>query len=141
MCIPGEDTMSIASGARRSIRRGLMSWVVPMALLMLPLLLSGCSPTVGDACETSTACGTGLICDLSMAGGYCTRSPCRAGECPAESVCVDFGAEASWCMRRCDGGQGCRSGLSCLDAETIGGETTCLGLGASGSCKICTVEP
>lgn len=103
--------------------------------------VAGCSPTVGDACETSTACGTGLICDLATPGGYCTRSPCRAGECPEEAVCVDFGAEASWCMRRCGGGEGCRDGLACLSADAIGGATRCLVTGAETSCQFCAVEP
>lgn len=83
------------------------------SLVLAAALAAGCAPTVGDACETNTNCGTALFCDLSVPDGYCTASPCRQGECPEESVCVDFGAEASFCMRRCDGDQGCREGLSC----------------------------
>ncbi len=75
--------------------------------------LVGCAPTVGDACTTNANCGSGLFCDLSTEGGYCTSSPCRAGECPEEATCVDFGAESTFCMRRCDDGQGCRDGLVC----------------------------
>ncbi len=111
---------------------------VPSALRLVVLAFAllgaaACGPTVGDACETSAACGTGLVCDLATPGGYCTRTPCRAGECPDESVCVDFGAEASWCMRRCDGGEGCRDGLSCVSPETA----ECLD-DVSG-CKFCAV--
>ena len=114
----------------------MVVWVLALSSLCL-----GCSPTVGDACETSTACGTGLICDLATPGGYCTRSPCRAGECPAESVCVDFGAEASWCMRRCDGGEGCREGLACLAPDVLGGSTACLDADLKGGCRFCAVQP
>jgi hypothetical protein len=83
------------------------SWIVAVAAL------TGCAPTVGDSCATDAACGASLFCDLATPGGYCTVSPCRVGECPEEAVCVDFGTEASYCMRRCDDGQGCREGLSC----------------------------
>ena len=103
-------------------------------------LMCACGPTVGDACENSAACGTGLMCDLSTtADGYCTRSPCRAGECPEEAVCVDFGTEASWCMRRCDGGEGCREGLSCVSPAAMASGTTCLG--KAEGCKFCAVKP
>lgn len=93
------------------------SWTSALVLcVMLGCgLLAGCAPTVGDTCETDAACGTGLFCDLSTPDGYCTVSPCRAGECPEEAVCVDFGGEASYCMRRCDDGQGCRDGLTCRE--------------------------
>lgn len=93
------------------------SWVSVSALCVVfgCGLMAGCAPTVGDTCETDAACGTGLFCDLSTPDGYCTVSPCRTGECPEEAVCVDFGGEASYCMRRCDDGQGCRDGLTCRE--------------------------
>jgi hypothetical protein len=75
--------------------------------------LPACAPTVGDACERKADCGTGLFCDLATPGGYCTQSPCREDECPPEAVCVDFGDESSWCMRKCGDGEGCREGLVC----------------------------
>ncbi|MCO4762142.1 MAG: hypothetical protein KC502_11595 [Myxococcales bacterium] len=109
-----------------------------LAMVILAVCSSACSPTVGDACETSAACGSGLICDLATPGGYCTRTPCRAGECPGESICVDFGTEASWCMRRCDDGQGCRDGLACVNGGTDSG--VCLGDIASASCRFCTAQ-
>lgn len=84
-------------------------------LLVLGLATTSwaCAPTIGDECEQNTECGTGAICDESTPGGYCTMTPCRPGECPHEAVCVDFGTERTWCMRKCDDGQGCREGLAC----------------------------
>ncbi len=90
----------------------LVRWLVGCVVL---LSCGACGPTIGDACETSSECGTGAICDEATEGGYCTMTPCRPGECPAEAVCVDFGTERTWCMRRCDDGQGCREGLTCRD--------------------------
>ena len=112
------------------------AWSLAVACL---LVVAGCGKTVGDTCANNTACGAGLICDLSVPEGYCTRSPCRKGECPAESVCVDFGAEASWCMRRCDQGQGCRAGISCLDSSSEDVSATCLD--DVGTCAFCGVAP
>jgi hypothetical protein len=86
---------------------------VLLTVFCLAVLAAACAPTVGDACTTNANCGSGLFCDLSTKGGYCTSSPCRDGECPEEATCVDFGAESSFCMRRCDDGQGCRDGLEC----------------------------
>mgnify|MGYP006928172676 CR=1 FL=1 len=111
------------------------------ALWLVVVFAGGCGPTVGDACENSTACGTGLICDQSTPDGYCTRSPCRAGECPEEGVCVDFGAEASWCMRRCEAGQGCRDGLACVAPDAFDTATECLGATGGSGCKFCAVKP
>ena len=74
---------------------------------------AACAPAVGDACANDTECGTGLTCDLATPSGYCTLTPCRAGECPAEAVCVDFGAGGSWCMRSCEQDGDCREGLVC----------------------------
>ena len=72
-----------------------------------------CAPAVGDACTTDSECGTGLTCDLATPDGYCTATPCRPGECPAEAVCVDFGAGGTWCMRACGPNDECREGLVC----------------------------
>lgn len=93
-------------------------------LLML-LGLGACQSVVGDTCTTTTQCGTGLVCDTTTKDGYCTKTPCRKGECPAEATCVEFpsldfagvtySSEATFCMRTCTGtGTGdCRSGLTC----------------------------
>lgn len=89
--------------------------------LLLVTMAAACAPVVGDPCQTDAECGTSLVCDsVTTAEGYCTRSPCRAGECPVEAVCVDFGSESTWCMRSCSDGQECREGLTCrTDAKVL----------------------
>lgn len=89
---------------------------------LLACLALACSPTVGDKCTTDSKCGTSLSCDLATPEGYCTKTPCRAGECPAEGTCVDFGAEKTFCMRTCDPDNECRSGLACRPAALCGPE-------------------
>jgi hypothetical protein len=89
--------------------------VAHAAVALCALSLLACSPTVGDRCDRDLDCGTTLSCDRATPGGYCTRTPCRPGECPPEATCVDFGAERTYCMRKCGSGQGCRSGLTCRE--------------------------
>ena len=88
----------------------LLAWSLWTGLVLLGF---GCAPTIGDACERHTDCGAGVMCDQATPGGYCTISPCRTGDCPEEAACVDFQSEQTFCMRRCDQGQGCREGLTC----------------------------
>lgn len=78
--------------------------------------LVACTPAVGDTCTSDSKCGTTLSCDLATADGYCTKTPCRPGECPVEATCIDFGAEKTYCMRICDADNGCREGLDCRSA-------------------------
>ena len=88
-----------------------------MRILLGVLVLSAlaCTPVVGDKCTTDRECGatTGLICDLATAEGYCTKSPCRPGECPPEATCVDFGHGQTYCMYTCAETGDCRDGLVC----------------------------
>lgn len=95
----------------------VMQHLRPALLWLAGLLVcvggAGCGPAIGDACTVDADCGQGAICDEATQGGYCTITPCREGECPEEAVCVDFGVERTWCMRRCDDGQGCREELTC----------------------------
>lgn len=86
-------------------------------------ILSACQPAVGDTCTTATQCGTGLTCDTATKDGYCTKTPYRKGECPAEATCVQFPAlefgavtyvsESTYCMRTCSVDGDCRTGLVC----------------------------
>ena len=73
----------------------------------------GCAPQVGDECATNADCGSGLICDSSQPGGYCTASPCTPNSCPEESVCIEFPDKSKYCMLRCDGGSDCRDDYTC----------------------------
>lgn len=87
------------------------------ALLLSALHLgaAACTPVVGDTCTTDRECGatTGLICDLATVEGYCTKTPCRPGECPPEASCVDFGTGHTYCMYNCVESGDCRDGLVC----------------------------
>lgn len=76
--------------------------------------LGGCAPIVGDACETQSDCGTGLFCERSMPGGYCTLRNCEDQGCPDEGVCIRFSADVSWCMQPCASKSDCRDGYTCV---------------------------
>ena len=116
-------------------------WAVASALL-LGALLSACGPKIGDSCDQNADCGTGLRCDLATEDGYCTQTPCRAGECPVGSKCIDFGTETTWCMLSCTSDDDCREGLVCLSAAAspaTAGDPACLDSGRS--CRFCGVAP
>lgn len=78
------------------------------------LSIYGCAAEVGDTCTTNTDCGAELFCDGSMAGGYCTRSPCAANECPEEAVCIQFDDNSTFCMKRCESDGDCRNEYVCV---------------------------
>jgi hypothetical protein len=108
----------------------------PAVGLTLVFALAGCGATVGDKCTIDANCGTTLKCQIvpNSDQGYCTRSPCRAGDCPAEARCVDFGAEKTYCMRTCDDDNECPTGLRCADPVAAclpGGTTNTAGAGCS----------
>ena len=83
--------------------------------LFLGLLVAGCGAEIGDECTSNTQCGTGRICDRTSEGGYCTIAECEGNSCPANSVCVEFENEESYCMALCDTSGDCRSGYVCDD--------------------------
>jgi len=76
--------------------------------------LSACSPLVGDACETSTDCGTSMYCETSLPSGYCTRRSCERDGCPEVGVCVVFQPAVSYCMASCATDSDCRDGYRCV---------------------------
>jgi hypothetical protein len=107
-------------------------------LLVMALFVAGCSPEIGDACETSTDCSQGgeRLCDVSQAqhNGYCTVFDCEAGKCPEEATCVVFDnactnasgtspSQRSFCMRTCEDTSDCRpeDGYACLPPSRAGG--------------------
>ena len=63
------------------------------------LVLSGCTPKIGAACELSTDCSSqgDRVCDTSEPNGYCTVENCKANECPDEAACVDFKPAVTGC--------------------------------------------
>lgn len=99
------------------------------ALALALLAGAACGPTVGDECTSSYDCGTGRSCDLSVGGGYCTETPCRARGCEDEdAVCVLFFNGESYCMLECGGSGDCRDGHPCrpaLDTDGCGGDEPC----------------
>ncbi|MCB9521803.1 MAG: hypothetical protein H6702_00305 [Myxococcales bacterium] len=89
-----------------------------LAMCLLALLAAtGCEKAIGDDCTTDTECGQGRICDRASRGGYCTVSPCARDTCPADSVCVEFETDESFCMATCGSSDDCRTGYTC-DEET-----------------------
>jgi hypothetical protein len=115
-----------------------------MKRLLLPFVLfvAGCSPEIGDACETSTDCSQSgeRLCDVSQQGGYCTVFDCDKDSCPEEATCVLFGAspsqhgdcenetgtspsQRSFCMLRCTENSDCRvaDGYVCDNPIAVGG--------------------
>lgn len=76
---------------------------------------TACASVVGDDCGTDSDCGTGLVCERSMPGGYCTIEGCLLDGCPDEGVCIEFDEFTSFCMDPCNGGGDCRDGYTCVD--------------------------
>lgn len=100
-------------------------------------LAAACTPKIGDSCSTSADCSASgdRLCDNTQPGGYCTIFNCEPGGCPADSVCVNFGAEPSdvpgcqtgqgsspyqraFCMASCSSNSDCRTAYTC---EPLGG--------------------
>ena len=73
----------------------------------------GCSNEIGEACQSSTQCGIGRICDLNSKDGYCTISPCSFESCPQDSICVEFKDRQTFCMALCETSEECRDGYTC----------------------------
>jgi hypothetical protein len=136
-------------------------------LLALGLALAGCAPEIGDPCTTSTDCSqnSDRLCDISQPGGYCTIFNCEpagsnpAAKCPDEAACVAFAAEASpvdgcanalgstpytrsFCLKKCDNGDDCRSGYICVDVEAArngAGSHYFSAVNIDGRSKVCVV--
>lgn len=100
----------------------------PLAAVVLALLfalLTGCSSSIGDECESSSDCPSvsDVICDNTVEGGYCTVPGCEIGGCPSESVCVIFSRDARFCMDVCEGDADCREGMVCRMDNNFEGES------------------
>jgi hypothetical protein len=113
-------------------------------VLALGLALVGCRPEIGDECSTSTDCSQNgdRLCDISQPGGYCFIYNCEpsgsnpVAKCPDEAACVAFATEPSpipecanrlgatpyarsYCLKKCEGDDDCRSGYACLSPEDL----------------------
>ncbi|MCB9729618.1 MAG: hypothetical protein H6744_04935 [Deltaproteobacteria bacterium] len=87
------------------------------ASLLATSLLGACRTLVGDSCTTDSDCGSGLYCERSLPGGYCTSRSCEDRDCPDEALCVRFELDTSFCMRACNQPGDCRADYLC-DEET-----------------------
>lgn len=134
----------------------------------LALLLSGCTPEIGDKCTLSTDCSIrgDRFCDTSQPDGYCTIPGCRGSGCPDKAGCIlfrgsvpgcqyDDRAQArtgrSFCMAACESDDDCRDGYVCRDPrqppwkaiiqDDVQEQTTCLPRPASESASFATPDP
>ncbi len=87
--------------------------IIVGALLLAASLFSGCRTLVGDSCSTDADCGSGLYCERSLPGGYCTSRTCENRGCPDEALCVRFDLDTSFCMRACSQQDDCRADYLC----------------------------
>jgi hypothetical protein len=129
-----------------------------VASLVLAALHVGCTPDIGDDCQTSIECSqTGdRLCDVTQPGGYCTQFNCEPGTCPDEANCVAFDARLSplagcrddngasrivraFCMKTCDGNEDCRDGYVCEDLKQRDNKLNALAVDADRSGKVCVV--
>ncbi|MBO4350455.1 MAG: hypothetical protein J6A01_05865 [Proteobacteria bacterium] len=95
-----------------------------LALFIIPILLMGCEASLGDKCDTSNDCPSGMICDTDSPSGYCIVVNCEGDEeCPDNAVCVKFTSSISYCLKKCKSKSDCRSGYACRD--DIGDQKFC----------------
>ena len=109
---------AIAPFAPRAPRGPLGNWPTARSLALAALGLaalaaSGCSAIVGDACETSTDCGTSMYCETSLPSGYCTRRSYVNDGCPSVGGCVTFSPTVSR-VASCASDSDCRDGYRCV---------------------------
>jgi hypothetical protein len=100
------------------------------ALLLTALFAAGCTPKIGDKCNSSTDCSQlgERLCDVSQPNGYCTIFNCEPDTCP-NSVCVGFNAktdaacpndgrwarfERTFCLKECSSNSDCRDSYVCV---------------------------
>ena len=89
-------------------------------MVCLFLFVPACSSQIGDQCQHRDDCPTGAVCDRSVEDGFCTVRDCRIGECPSESVCVEYTRHEAFCMRSCQTDDDCRRDHRCIDDADVG---------------------
>lgn len=89
---------------------------IPFFALLIPTALAGCTASIGDSCDTSNDCPSGLVCDTDSPSGYCLATGCEFDEeCPENSVCVAFTDSLRYCLKKCKKDSDCRSKYTCRD--------------------------
>src|SRR5215472_9668661 len=122
----------MAENERRLLSFLAQKTVLARLLVAAPLVLGGCTPSIGDKCVLSTDCSLrgDRLCDTSQPEGYCTIFNCAGNSCPNDAACVLFHANLqgcpyddrtpsrtgrSFCMAHCSSDSDCRSGYVCRD--------------------------
>jgi hypothetical protein len=120
-----EPTASVRADSTMGILR---------ALSLAGAVLAGCTPSIGDRCQSSTDCSVqgDRQCDLAAPGGYCTVVGCLGNACPGSAACVVFfpavpgcpysdrsvaRTARSFCMASCNNDSDCRDGYVCRDPK------------------------
>ncbi len=125
-------------------------------LFVLLLLVAGCAPGIGDACETSTDCSQNgdRLCDVSQPGGYCTVFACDPGSCPDDAVCILFGKDPStvagceddtgsnpsarsFCMKKCKNSGDCRQPEGYICVDPVGPDRPISAVNLDAPSKVC----
>ncbi len=104
-----------------------------VAMMALFAMTAGCTPEIGDECDTALDCSTlgDRLCDITQPDGYCTIFNCEPDGCPDEAACVAFNGEldpacgtaddsqfgrfaSTFCMKVCEEQGDCRPGYECV---------------------------
>jgi hypothetical protein len=71
---------------------------------------------LGGTCKSARDCEAGLMCELTVPGGYCTATcttPGAADTCPDESICDVIAGTTISCLKVCESALDCRSDQDC----------------------------
>jgi hypothetical protein len=97
--------------------------------LVATLVLSACgiASAVGSACERREDCEPGQVC-LTAPAGFCSRGCTEPGQnrdCPAGTICSNFGQDQLVCSKPCQVKADCRVNYECSLTHPTGTETAC----------------
>lgn len=129
-----------------------------LAVLSTVLFASACAAEIGDECTYDVDCSPNMdrYCDRSQPGGYCLIIGCKEGECPSESVCVEFTTPCpegtpddycrliepnrgrTYCLEHCTTDGDCRGAYFCADPADLSAAVIDF---AQYDDKVCVPEP